>query len=327
MGLAADRPHLKRKIQASLVCLLMLKTPESRQRLALSLLWITPALWSVNYIVARTAPGVAEPHMLALGRWALAGMILAFIARQELWRERRSTWRAAGHYLVLGALGMLVCGAWVYQGAQTTTAMNIALIYAASPVLIALGAVVWLGERFSWRQGLGVLIAMSGVFHVVVKGQWGALGQVQWVAGDGWIVLAMVSWAAFALLQKKWPSPLGSTARLAAICMGGVLVLLPFAVWEWRQPDTPAWSAQATWLAVCAGLVPGIGAYWAYGFCQKVLGASRVAASLYLGPLYGGLTAWGILGESMGWHHVMGAGLILPGIYLASRQAPETPEP
>ena len=144
-----------------------MKTTESRERLALTLLWITPALWSVNYIVARTAPGVAEPHMLALGRWALAGMILAFIARQELWRERHSTWRALGQYLVLGALGMLVCGAWVYQGAQTTTAMNIALIYAASPVLIALGAVVWLGERFSWRQGLGVLIAMSlSLIHI-----------------------------------------------------------------------------------------------------------------------------------------------------------------
>ncbi len=87
--------------------------------------------------------------MLALGRWALAGLILAVIARSELWRERRNTLRVAWQYLVLGALGMLVCGAWVYQGAQTTTAMNIALIYAASPVLIALGAVLWLGERFS----------------------------------------------------------------------------------------------------------------------------------------------------------------------------------
>lgn len=298
-----------------------------RQRLALTLLWITPAMWSVNYIVARTAPGVVAPHMLALGRWALAGLILAFLARHELWRERHSTWQVAWQYLVLGALGMLVCGAWVYQGAQTTSAMNIALIYAASPVLIALGAVVWLGERFSWRQGLGVLVAMSGVFHVVVKGQWGALGQVQWVAGDGWIVLAMVAWAAFALLQKKWPSPLGATARLASICMGGVLVLVPFALWEVQQASTPAWRWQATWLVVLAGLVPGIGAYWAYGFCQKVLGASRVAASLYLGPLYGGLTAWAVLGESLGWHHTVGAALILPGIYLASRQAPETPEP
>jgi drug/metabolite transporter (DMT)-like permease len=297
----------------------LLQTPESRIRIASWLMWVTPALWSVNYIVARSAPGVVEPHMLALGRWALAGVILAFFARSELWRERHSTLRDLGRYLVLGALGMLICGAWVYQGAQTTSAMNIALIYAASPVLIALAAVVWLGERFSARQSLGVVIAMAGVFHVVVKGQWLALGQVQWVPGDGWIVLAMVSWAGYALLQKKWSTPLGSTARLAAICMGGMLVLLPFAAWEFVQADTPAWSTRATWLVVAAGLLPGIGAYWAYGFCQKVLGASRVAASLYLGPLYGGLAAWLVLGESMGWHHLMGAALILPGIYLASR--------
>jgi drug/metabolite transporter (DMT)-like permease len=301
-----------------------LNTPESRERRALWLLWITPALWSVNYIVARTAPGVVEPHMLALGRWALAGLILGCIARHELWRERHNTLAHAGQYLVLGALGMLVCGAWVYEGAQTTSAMNIALIYAASPVLIALAAVLWLGERFSWRQGLGVWIALSGVFHVVVKGQWGALGQVQWIAGDGWIVLAMVSWAGFALLQKKWASPLSATARLAAICAGGVVVLLPFAVWEWQQASTPSWTWQATFLVVLAGLVPGVGAYWAYGFCQKVLGASRVAASLYLGPLYGGLSAWAVLGESLGWHHVAGAALILPGIYLASRPSPVT---
>ena len=258
--------------------------------------------------------------MLALGRWALAGVILAFVARSELWRERRSTLQHGWRYLALGTLGMLICGAWVYEGAQTTSAMNIALIYSASPVLIALGAVLWLGERFSWRQGLGVVVAMAGVFHVVVKGQWLALGQVQWVAGDGWIVLAMVSWAAYALLQKKWSTPLGSTARLAAICMGGVVVLLPFSIWEYGQADRPAWSTQATVLVVAAGLLPGIGAYWAYGFCQKVLGASRVAASLYLGPLYGGLAAWLVLGEAMGWHHVMGAALILPGIYMASRR-------
>jgi drug/metabolite transporter (DMT)-like permease len=283
----------------------LFQTAESRTRIALWLMWVTPALWSVNYIVARTAPGVVEPHMLALGRWALAGVILAFVARSELWRERRSTLQHGWRYLALGTLGMLICGAWVYEGAQTTSAMNIALIYSASPVLIALGAVLWLGERFSWRQGLGVVVAMAGVFHVVVKGQWLSLGQVQW--------------AAFALLQKKWSTPLGSTARLAAICMGGVVVLLPFSIWEYWQADRPAWSTQATVLVVAAGLLPGIGAYWAYGFCQKVLGASRVAASLYLGPLYGGLAAWLVLGEAMGWHHLMGAALILPGIYLASR--------
>ncbi len=259
--------------------------------------------------------------MLASGRWALAGLLLAFMARAELWRERGHIGAVWYEYVVLGSLGMLVCGAWVYLGAKTTVAMNIALIYSASPVLIAVGAVVWLGERFAPRQVLGVVVAMLGVMHVIVKGQWMALAKVQWVAGDGWIVLAMVSWALYALLQKKWPSSLSATARLAAICAGGVLVLLPFAVWEMSLASTPAWSRQATLLTVVAALGPGLGAYWIYGWSQKILGASRVAVTLYLGPLYAAVAAWGVLDEPLGWHHLAGAALILPGVYLVTRAA------
>ncbi len=278
-------------------------------------------MWSVNYVVARTAPGIISPHVLALGRWFLAGLILAAISRSELWRERQHTLRVWPQYLALGTLGMLICGAWVYWAAETTTAINIALIYAASPVLITLGAVVGLKESFSWRQGFGVVLALLGVLHVVVKGQWTALSQVVWVLGDGLIVMAMVSWAAYALLLKKWASPLSSTARLAATCMGGSLVLLPFALTEWVTTPHANWSWTASLLVITAALFPGVGAYWAYGFCQKTLGASRVAASLYMGPLYGSLVAWLFLGETLGWHHAMGAAMILPGIYLASQKS------
>ena len=136
-----------------------MSTPELRQRQALALLWVMPALWAVNYIVARLAPGVVAPHQLALVRWALAGLVLALLARDELWQQRHHLQAAAGQYLVLGALGMLICGAWVYLGAQTTAAMNIALIYTASPVLIAVGAAAFLGDRLAPRQMAGVLLA------------------------------------------------------------------------------------------------------------------------------------------------------------------------
>jgi drug/metabolite transporter (DMT)-like permease len=278
-------------------------------------------MWSVNYVVARTAPGIISPHVLALGRWFLAGLILAVIARTELWRERQSTLKAWPQYLALGSLGMLICGAWVYWAAETTTAINIALIYAASPVLITLGAVMGLKESFSWRQGFGVVLALLGVLHVVVKGQWATLSQVVWVLGDGLIVIAMVSWAAYALLLKKWTSPLSSTARLAATCLGGSVVLLPFALTEWLTTQHAEWSWMASTLVITAAIFPGVGAYWAYGFCQKTLGASRVAASLYMGPLYGSLVAWLFLGETLGWHHAVGAAMILPGIYLASQKS------
>jgi drug/metabolite transporter (DMT)-like permease len=278
-------------------------------------------MWSVNYVVAKTAPGIVSPHVLALGRWFLAGLILAWMARQELWQARHSILKVWPQYLVLGSLGMLVCGAWVYWAAETTTAINIALIYAASPVLITLGAVIGLKERFTWKQGMGIGLALMGVLHVVVKGQWTALAQVVWVLGDGLIVLAMISWACYALLLKKWSSPLSATARLAATCLGGSLVLLPFAFGEWFWTAHADWTPVATLLVVIAAIFPGVGAYLAYSFCQKTLGASRVAASLYMGPLYGSLVAWFFLGESLGWHHALGAALILPGIYMASQKA------
>lgn len=290
---------------------------QKQTRWALILLWFVPALWSVNYIVARKAPGTIGPHLLALGRWGLAALVLVVLARSELWAQRANIGKVWWQYLILGTLGMLICGAWVYQGARSTQAMNIALIYAASPVLISLGSVWMLGESFSKRQTAGVALALAGVVHVVVKGQWAALSQVQFVVGDLWILAATFSWAGYALLQKKWPSPLSATARLAAICIGGVITLLPFSVWELFQDGLTVWGTDAFLLIVIAGLVPGLGAYWIYGWAQKILGANRTAVALYLGPLYAAFLTWAVLGEAPGWHHLIGGLFILSGVFLA----------
>lgn len=303
----------------------MSDTAHRHMRTALALLWLVPAMWSVNYIVARKAPGVIGPHMLALGRWAIAAVVLAILAGPELWRERRAITRVWWQYLVLGTLGMLICGAWVYQAARSTQATNIALIYAASPVLIGLGSYWWLGERFSLRHAAGVVLALTGVLHVVVKGRWASLALVQFVPGDLWMVAATISWAAYALLQKTWASSLSATARLAAICLGGVVTLVPFALWELTQPGLTQWGMPALGLVVVAAVVPGLGAYWIYGWAQKMLGASRVAVALYLSPLYGSLAAWMVLGETPGWHHAAGAALILPGVFLVTSAASGSP--
>jgi len=297
--------------------------PDSLQkqtRWALILLWVVPVLWTANYIVARKAPGVIGPHLLALGRWGLAALVLVVLARSELWMQRANIAKTWWQYLILGAFGMLICGAWVYQGARSTQAMNIALIFAASPVLISLGSVWLLKESINKHQIAGVCLALLGVVHVVVKGQWAALSNVQFVVGDLWIVAATISWAGYALLQKKWHSPLSATARLAAICLGGVVSLLPFSIWELFQPGLTVWGAEAFWLIVIAGLIPGLGAYWIYGWAQKILGANRTALALYLGPLYAAFMTWAFLGEAPGWHHLVGGLLILPGVFLVIKQ-------
>jgi drug/metabolite transporter (DMT)-like permease len=290
------------------------------RRLAVTLLFIAPALWSVNYLVARWAPGVIAPHMLALGRWAVAAVLLGAFCWREIVAKRAHIKAEAWHFIVLGALGMWVCGAFVYVGGRSTTAVNIGLIYAGSPVLIALASALWLHERFGLKQWLGVALSIGGVLHIIIKGQWQALADVRINSGDAWIAVAMVCWAAYSLLLRAWPSAFGALARLTLIACGGVVVLVPFTVVEavWWWPSTLSWKSVA--LVLASALIPGAAAYGAYSHMQRVLGAARVGMVLYFGPLYAAVAAWLVLGESIERFHFVGAVLVLAGIALATRR-------
>jgi len=295
-------------------------TAARQAALAQVLLWVVPALWSSNYLIARLANGVILPHQLAFGRWALALLLLlpfvgrGLAGRGEVWR------REWPQLLALGALGMWICGAWVYLGGQTTSATNIALIYAATPVAITVMGVKLLHERMSLAQRAAVAAALAGVLFVIAKGDPVNLLEVRFVRGDAWILAAAVSWTAYSVLLKRWPSSLGAGQRLVAIIAGGLLVLLPFTVWEVATQPAPPLGGQALLLVVLAAVLPGALSYGAYSFLQRELGASRTALLLYLAPLYGALGAWLVLGEVPAWTHAAGAALILPSIWLATRR-------
>ena len=293
-------------------------------RWAVALLFVTPAMWSVNYLVGRSAPGVVAPHMLALLRWALAGLLLVVFAWPELRTKRALLARHAWQYLVLGALGMWICGAWLYIGARSTVATNIALIYALSPVFIALISTIWLRERLGKLQWVGVALALAGLVHVVIKGQWLALTQVQFAVGDLWILACTAAWTAYSIFLKRWSTDFSPLARLVLIITGGVLLLVPLATieaWSGLPMTQTIWGWKAAGLIAAAAVFPGAGAYLEYATIQKELGAARASLTLYLGPLYAALVAWVFLGEPVQWYHAVGALAILPGIYLASRKS------
>ena len=182
------------------------------------------------------------PHALALGRWCVAALLLGLFCRHELAAKREriaAEWR---QFIVLGALGMWVCGAFVYIGARSTTAINLGLLYGVAPVLIAVVSALWLHERFGALQSLGVALALAGVLHILVKGEWTALADVRINPGDAWVAVAVVCWAAYSVLLRAWPSAFGPVARLTLIACGGIVVLIPFTVWEalaWLPSSCP----------------------------------------------------------------------------------------
>jgi drug/metabolite transporter (DMT)-like permease len=288
-------------------------------RWAALLVWLIPALWSSNYIIARLGADLIGPHALAFGRWLLAAAIMAPFVARELWTRRVALRREWKQMLMLGAFGMWICGAWVYIAGRTTTSTNIALIYAVTPIAIAFASARLLHERMQPSQVAGVALALAGVLFVIAKGQVDNLLAVRLTAGDGWIAAAAASWTAYSVLLKHWRSELGPAARLVAIIAGGLVVLGPFTAVEAWLGGTPPLTPPALALVLFAAVVPGVLSYGAYSFLQRELGAARTALMLYLAPVYGAVLAWLVLGEAPGWYHLAGAVMILPSIWLATR--------
>ena len=291
-----------------------------RHRLALALLWGVPLVWSSNYLIARAAAGVINPHLLALARWSLAFAIMLPLAWRGLAKDGapwlRQEWK---HLLVLGALGMWICGAFVYIGGQTTSSANIALIYAATPIAIAVVGAVLLKEHMSASQIAGVALALAGLLFVIARGELRNLLAVRFTVGDLWVLAAGLSWTAYSVLLRLWPTRLGTAERLVAITAGGIVVLLPFTVLEWWLLPPLPFTWKAAGLVLAAAVLPGVLAYQAYSFMLRELGAAKSGLVLYLGPVYAAFTAWALLGEPPQWFHAVGAALILPSIWVATR--------
>lgn len=291
--------------------------PQRPAALAEALLWLVPAIWSSNYLIARVAAPLVPPHLLAFGRWGVVFAVLLAWRAPALWRQRAVLRAEAGRLLVLGALGMWICGAWVYLGGRSTSVTNIGLIYAIAPVGIAIGGARLLGERLGLRQKVAMALALLGVLVVVFRGDPRVAARLEFSAGDLWIVAATASWVAYSLLLRTWPSQLNAVDRLCATCAGGLLALAPFTAWEvvHGAPLAPAgWG-----LILLAGLLPGLASYLAYAFMQRELGVARAGLVMYLAPVYGAGLAWLFLGEPPQWFHALGALFILPGIRWSGR--------
>lgn len=296
----------------------LLGLPE--RQVALVLLFVAPALFCSNMLTARLVHDVFPPVALAFWRWAATLCLLLPFTATVLWRQRRAIAREWPDFLLLGALGMGACGAFVYIGADTTSATNIGLIYAASPILIVVLARVFYHEPLSLLQSGGILLCLAGVVAIVCRGDLQVLATLSFAPGDLWIVAAMAAWAVYSVLLRHRASALPMMARFAAIVAGGVAILLPFTVMEGLGGALPPLEPRSFLTVGFLAVFASFGAYQVYGLVQRILGAGPTSLLMYLIPVYNGGLAYLLLGERLQFYHLAGAALVLPGIYLATRR-------
>jgi len=282
---------------------------------------LATAIWSGNFIVARGVTEDIAPVSLAFFRWLTASMILLPFSISKLIRQRREILTNLGHLVPTAFLGITVFNTLIYIAAHSTTALNLSLIAIFTPVFIILLARVFLKEPITPTRCLGVGLAMFGVMALLTGGDLSRLFEMSLNPGDAWMLLATLIFAAYTILVRRKPPELQPLTFLAATFLIGLILLAPWAAWEWSGEPPGLPPAHVLGSILYIGVGPALLSYLFWNRAIATIGPAKAGMIYYLIPFFCGLEAWFILGEAVTWVNVASGLLIISGIIVASREA------
>lgn len=277
-------------------------------------------IWSGNFVVARALTNTVPPVTLAFLRWLVAVLVLLPFAIGIGAREGRTVLKHLGYLSLVGFLGVTMFNTLVYIAAYSSEAFNLSVISVSSPAFVLIFARIFLGERFTLRRIVGLVMATLGVLLLLTRGQLGRLMGLTFAIGDLWMLLAAAIFAAYSILLRFKPPELGPVAFVSFTFIPGLLFLLPWWTWELSGHA----SVNFSWTALGSVVYLGVGAsllsFLCWNRAVELIGPAKAAFVYYSLPLFSGTEAVFLLGEPIGMVHVVSGAMILCGIIVATWQ-------
>jgi drug/metabolite transporter (DMT)-like permease len=300
--------------------------PALSQTRAYAALLLIAVLWGTFPATGKLAVADFPPVFLTALRGVIASSFLvALLARSGAETVRGLGPHSVRAFVVLGVFGLVLSTQLSYIGYAYTTAANAAILQAATPVLVAVGARAYLGERLRRRQQAGVAVSALGVLVVVTDGRLVLLRVDELRAGDFITMVGLVAWTAYTLYGKRvvtTHSPALTTT--AAYVAGTCILLLETALTAPLFPRPVLTSLRAWSVVVYHAFFGAVAHIWWYRAVERV-GASRAAVFMNLTPIVGIVLAGALLAEPIGVWEVLGTLLVLAGVALTAATPARTP--
>ncbi|HEX2528203.1 MAG TPA: DMT family transporter [Geminicoccus sp.] len=285
------------------------------------LLLFPPLFWAINTVVGRALAGHFPPVALSLGRWALAFLIFLPFAwkpfRQHL-PALRSYWRAI---LFLSLLGVGLYTSLLYLALITSSPVNVLLIGACAPSFVLLARAMIERTLPSRRALLAAALSVLGVLLVSSRGDLSQLFGLRFTQGDLVMIVATLVWVAYTLVLQSGRPPVPVAPLVLTQFGAGALFLLPCALLEWLVFAPVMEFDGKVWLSLLyVAIFPSILAYLCWDRGVAAAGAEIATVLANLAPVIAAVLAWAVLGEAIGWHHLLAAVLIFTAIRLSTHK-------
>ena len=268
------------------------------------------ALWGASYLFIRLSIDEFGPVLIAEMRLLIAAILIGLFlflnpARRTHLIIQSREW---GRLMVVGIFNSALPFCLIAFAMGNLTAGMGAILNSTAPIWGSLVAYVWLQEKLSKWQMLGLLLGVLGVFVLVgdstsfdFSGQF--LNPIA-------VLVATLSYGASASYIKRYCADLSALKMTFGSMLMGAFVLMPLAYYFW--PELPI--SFVAWLAVLGlGAFSTAYAYVMYFRLIEEIGPAKAISSTFLIPVFGMLLGELFLNESITLRMIAGGVIILLG--------------
>jgi drug/metabolite transporter (DMT)-like permease len=273
-------------------------------------------VWGATFVSTKVLIGFGlSPAEIFLIRFLMAYICLLPFAKGKLWAD---SWQDELRFAGVGITGGSLYFLAENMALEYAPASNVSLIVCSAPVWTALLlALLYRNERMNGRQIWGSVVAFLGMVLVVLNGRF-----VLQIApkGDLLAFAAAWLWVLYSLIIKQIGHRYKALFITRKTFFYGLLTILPWFLHEpfevdWATPLEPLVTGNLLFLGVVASML----CYLVWAVAMRELGAVRATNYIYLNPLITILTAAICIAERITPIALLGAGLILYGMWRAER--------
>lgn len=276
-------------------------------------------LWASSFIAFKLAIRTYDPFVVTFGRMAVASFCFLFLFRNFNGNKYQ---KGDVKYILFMAL----CEPCLYflfeaKAIENTSASQAGMVTAMLPLMVAVGARLFLGEVIRRKTLAGFVLAVIGVCWLSL-GSEASVGAPRPVLGNLLEFAAMVCATGYTLTLKKLSArynPLFLTAMQAFI---GSLFFLP-GLWLAPAGAPTHFELVPVLSIVYLGVFITVGAYGLYNYGVSRIPANQASAFVNLIPVFTLVLGWLLLGERFNSVQYLGAMLVFMGVFLSqSKSAP-----
>lgn len=216
--------------------------------------------------------------------------------------------------------GVFVFNVLLFYGIQFTSAAEAGIITSTTPAFVAVIAFVFLKDRLTRNTVIGVSFAVLGILAIEVLGSAAPVDRgPNPVFGNLLILGAVLGEALFTILGKAVSDRVSPLEITTAASVFGVLLFLPFALYELTRFSIGEVRAIAWIPIVYYGVVVTVVAFVLWFRGVAIVPASTAGVFTGVLPVSAVLLSYLLLDEPFLWSHVVGIICVVAGIVFSSR--------